>query len=374
MTAGSKTAGAITVGFEKRLGDFDLAVEFSATSGVTALFGPSGSGKSSIINALAGLLTPERGHIAVGDQCLFDSATGRNIRPWARRVGYVFQDSRLFPHLSVRTNLLYGRWFTRPAERSIELATIVELLGLSHLLDRRPATLSGGERQRVAIGRALVASPRLLLMDEPLASLDEARKLEILAAIEALRDRLDLPIVYVSHSLDEVTRLADTVVTVEAGRVTGYGPVGDMTARLDLPALVARDDAGAVLDATVASHDAHFHMTTLAFAGGELKVPGLDLAVGHKLRVTIRARDVSVARERPRSISVQNILDGQILEIGSPRGPNVDLLVQVGPSRLVARITLQAREELNLAVGDPVFLLIKSVAFGGRGHDRTRPA
>jgi molybdate transport system ATP-binding protein len=364
------SAALLDVAIEKRLGDFSLDIAFAGQPGITALFGPSGSGKSSIVNALAGLLTPDRGHIAIGEDRLFDAKARLNVRPWRRRVGYVFQDSRLFPHLSVRSNLLYGRWFTPAAERQIELAQIVELLGLASLIDRRPATLSGGERQRVAIGRALLASPRLLLMDEPLASLDEARKLEILTAIERLRDRLGLPIVYVSHALDEVTRLADTIVALDQGRVTAFGSVAEMTSRLDLPGLVARDDAGAVLDVTVAEHDTQYGMTGLSFAGGRLKVPALDLNPGARLRVAIRARDVAVALSRPTGLSVQNILAGTIAEIGRPRGSSVDLLVEVGASRLIARITMQSRDELSLEPGRSVFLLIKSLAFAGRGRDR----
>src|SRR5260221_556145 len=217
-----------------RLGRFALDVAFQSGSGLTALFGRSGSGKTSVVNIIAGLLRPERGRIVVDDTVLVDTARGVFLAKHKRRIGYVFQDARLFPHLSVRHNLLFGRWFAPRAERQETLASIVSLLGIGHLLERRPNALSGGEKQRVAIGRALLASPRLLLMDEPLASLDAERKDEILPYLERLRDETRIPIIYVSHSLAEVARLATTMVLMSEGRVDAVGTVADIMSRLDL--------------------------------------------------------------------------------------------------------------------------------------------
>src|SRR5437667_10720461 len=227
----------LEVDIEHRFGAFALDIHFRSGRGLTALFGRSGAGKTSVVNAIAGLLHPERGRIVVDGSVLLDTERGIHAPAHRRRIGYVFQEGRLFPHLTVRQNLLYGRWFTPAAERSGRLDDIVALLGIEALLGRRPALLSGGEKQRVAIGRALLASPRLLLMDEPLASLDEARKSEVLPYIETLRDEKRIPIVYVSHSLAEVARLATTLVLVADGRVAAAGPVAEIMSRLDLQPL-----------------------------------------------------------------------------------------------------------------------------------------
>jgi molybdate transport system ATP-binding protein len=353
---------------EKRLGDFHLKSAFQAPDGITALFGVSGAGKTTLINMLAGLVSPERGRITVQGTVLFDSDQHINIRPWRRRIGYIFQDGRLFPHLTVRQNLLYGRRFNArpPAEtRLIEMSDVTALLGIDHLLDRQPATLSGGEQQRVAIGRAVLASPTMLLMDEPLAALDAGRQDDIMSMIEQLRDQLRLPIVYVSHSLNEIARLADTIVVLSEGRVLASGGVTEVTSRLDVVPLALRDDGGAIITARVEAHDPRYRLTTLGFAGGSLRIPKINRAIGRNIRIVLRARDVAVALVRPQSISVQNILQGVVVEIGEARGPSVDLAVAVGSTRLIARITAQAADDLALAPGMPVFLLIKSVAFAG---------
>src|SRR5690606_29489116 len=273
-------------------------------AGITALFGRSGAGKTSLVNVLAGLLRPQRGRIVLRGQTLFDSQRGIDLAPERRRLGYVFQEGRLFPHLSVRHNLLYGYRRAPAAERSIGLDRVVGLLGLEGLLERRPGTLSGGEKQRVALGRALLANPRLLLMDEPLAALDQPRKEEILPFIEQLKAELDLPVVYVSHSMPEILRLADTLVLMSNGRIEAVGPLEELTARLDLRPLTGRYEAGAVVSATVAGQDKMFGLTELRFSGGRLKVPHLNLPLGQTLRVRIRARDVSIALTPPLDISV----------------------------------------------------------------------
>ncbi len=355
----------IEVDVRRRFGSFALDVSFaSAESGVIALFGRSGAGKTSIVNLIAGLERPDEGHIVVAGRTLFDSRSGIDVPPERRRLGYVFQDSRLFPHLSVRSNLRYG--MRRGEDGCVTFDRVVGLLGLEQLLDRRPQLLSGGEAQRVAIGRALLACPKLLLMDEPLASLDAARKDEILNFIERLRDDLSLPIVYVSHIMDEVVRLADEMVVLSDGRVAAVGPVEDMTSRLDLRPLTGRHEAGAVLATRIEAHDDTFDLTYLTFPGGRLSVSRLALPLGVDIRVRVRARDVSLALEPPRRSSVLNVFRGTIVDIGAEPGSLVDVLLDVGVPEhktiLWARITRKSVQELGLAPGTKAFALVKTVA------------
>jgi molybdate transport system ATP-binding protein len=353
----------LEVRVERQLGAFRLDAQFAAGAGITALFGRSGAGKTSLVNALAGLITPDAGRISLDGTPLYDSGAGINLPPQRRRIGYVFQDGRLFPHLTVRRNLLYGGWFRRAAADAPRLDEVVALLGLDGLLARRPGDLSGGEKQRVAIGRALLASPRLLLMDEPLASLDAERKSEILPYIERLRRDAGLPIVYVSHAIDEVARLADAVAVMSEGRIAAFGPVEEVMSRLDLRPMTGRYEAGSVITATVASHDVVYGLTELRFAGGALIVPGTDLPLGGTVRVRVRDRDVSVARRRPEAISVQNVLAGRVAAIGGGEGPMVELQLDVGGTILTSRITRRSLHALDLAVGQDVFALIKSISF-----------
>src|SRR5216684_5016768 len=281
----------LEVAVTHRFGGFVLDAAFESAGGLTALFGRSGAGKTSLISAIAGLLRPERGQIIVDGEVLTDTERGIFVPARRRRIGYVFQEGRLFPHLSVRQNLLYGRWFAPKGGRAGEVDQVVELLGIAALLDRRPANLSGGEKQRVAIGRALLARPRLLVMDEPLASLDEARKTEILPYIERLRDEVRIPIVYVSHSIAEITRLADTIVLLSEGKAIAVGAVEEVMGRIDLRPQTGRYEAGSVIDTTVVAYDAKYALTTLRFDGGELIVPNVEALAGERVRVRIRARD-----------------------------------------------------------------------------------
>jgi molybdate transport system ATP-binding protein len=354
----------IDVEVEKRLGAFAVEARFSAPgSGITALFGRSGSGKTSIVNMLAGLLRPDRGRIAVEGELLFSSTDRIDLPPERRRLGYVFQEGRLFPHYSVRGNLTYG---AGRGGAAIDFDAVVALLGLGALLERRPGDLSGGEKQRIAIGRALLAAPRLLLMDEPLASLDAPRKAEILPFIERLRDELRIPIIYVSHAMDEIIRLADTLVLLADGKVAAVGTVEDLTSRLDLRPLTGRDEAGSVIRAAVAGHDVTFGLSELAFPGGRLRVSRLSLPLGTPVRVRVRARDVALATTRPAGISIRNIVAARVVEIALDRGPLVDVRLDIGrpqqPVALWARITRRAAQELNLAPGGEVFALLKTVA------------
>lgn len=352
----------IEVDVERRLGAFQLDAAFSSEAAVTALFGRSGSGKSSVLDLVAGLLRPDAGRIVVGDRALFDSAAAVDIAPEKRRVGYVFQEGLLLPHLSVRQNLIYGRFFTPPAERWADFDRIVALLDLAPLLERRPHHLSGGEKQRVAIGRALLASPRLLLMDEPLASLDAGRRGEILYYIERLRDEVGVPILYVSHEIEEVVRLAGHMVLLSDGAVAASGPVHDLMGRIDLRRLIGRYEGGAVIEAKVVAQDLGSGLARLAFPGGELLVPDVDALVGETLRIRVRARDVSIALERPRDISVLNCLQGRIAEIGAEPGANVDVRVDVAGTPIISRITRHSAERLRLVPGQEVWALVKAVS------------
>jgi molybdate transport system ATP-binding protein len=302
----------------------------------------------------------------VEGRTLFDSDRGIDLAPERRRVGVVFQDALLFPHLSVRANLAYGERLTPAGERFIDHGRIVSLLGLAALLDRRPGTLSGGEKQRVAIGRTLLASPRVLLMDEPLASLDAPRKAEILRYVELLRDELRLPIVYVSHAVEEVTRLADRLVLVSDGRTVAQGDVAEVLGRADLKPLTGRFEAGAVIDARVARHDERYELTVLAFDGGELVVPNVDALVGEPVRARVRSRDVALALEIPRDTSFQNILAATVESMGDEFGAIVDVSLRVGATPLAARITRRSAERLALAPGKPVYALVKAIAIDRR--------
>jgi len=357
----------IEVDVGKRLGEFELAAQFTApATGITALFGRSGAGKTTLVNAVAGLIRPDRGRIAIEGEVLFSAADGIDCRPQRRRLGYVFQDSRLFPHYSVRGNLGYGMPPGAPRDPALSFDTVVELLRLAPLLRRRPHHLSGGEKQRVAIGRALLADPRLLLMDEPLASLDLAHRAEILPFIEELRDRLRIPIVYVSHAMEEVVRLADTLVLMSEGRVAAVGTVEDLTSQLDLRPLTGRFDAGAVIRASVAGNDLVFGLTELAFPGGRLRVPHLGLPLGTPVRARIRARDVALALERPQGLSILNVFAGRVVEVATDQGPMVDVRLDIGksdrPVALWARVTRRSAYDLRLEVGKSIHALVKSVA------------
>ena len=359
-----------------RQGAFTLDARFRTEGGVTALFGRSGSGKTTLVNAIGGLIRPDRGRIAVEGTILIDTASGLFVPRHRRRIGTVFQEGRLFPHLTVRQNLLFGRVFTpRPRKGADGMAfeDVVDLLGIRHLLARRPGGLSGGEKQRVAIGRALLARPRLLLMDEPLASLDEARKVEILPVLERLRDEAGIPIVYVSHALSEVARLATDIVVMDNGRIAAAGPAHEVLGgQLGTAPLVGDREGGALLDGQVAGHDARFGLTTLATAAGELTVPGLDRPLGAAVRALVRARDVMLSLTRPHGISALNILPGTVVELGGGEGAWIEVRLRCGDgAHLLARVTRRSVEELALASGRPVFAVIKSVSFdGGRSPDQ----
>ncbi|QFR32981.1 molybdenum ABC transporter ATP-binding protein [Ancylobacter sp. TS-1] len=353
-----------------RPGGFVLEATFQAPgAGVTALFGRSGAGKTTIIQALAGVVRPDAGRIVVDGEVFFDAARGIDLPIEARRTGYVFQDARLFPHLSVERNLRYGERRTRVTERRIDFGAVVDLLGIGHLLARRPHTLSGGERQRVAIGRALLAQPRLLLMDEPLAALDAARKAEILPYIDRLRDAMGLPVLYVSHSIDEVLRLSDRIVVLHEGRQVAAGTVGEVMARPEVVPVVGRFDIGSVLDCVVAGHDGGYALSDLAFAGGTLRVPQVALPVGAPVRARVRARDVALALAKPEGVSVSNLFPAVVEEVRLQEGPYADVALALSEGRLSSMVTRESVERLGLRPGLSVWAMVKSVAVDSRGAD-----
>jgi molybdate transport system ATP-binding protein len=354
-------SGKIHISLMLQLENFKLDATFSAPdTGVTALFGPSGSGKTTLLRCIAGL---ERatGTLHVNGETWQDATTF--VATHKRPLGYVFQEASLFPHLSVRANLEYGYKRIAATERKVQLEQVVEWLGLSHLIERRdPILLSGGERQRVAIARALLTSPRILLMDEPLSALDTNSKLEILPYLERLHRELKIPVLYVSHALDEVARLADHLVLLEQGRVIASGALHDTLARLDLPT-AHFDDAGAVIEAAVAQHDESYHLTRVDFSGGNLWVGKVNQPQGSQVRARVLARDVSIATQQPHGSSITNILHARIVEIRDEGTDKVMVRMQVGESSvLLSRITRRSRDVLALAVGMEVFAQVKSVA------------
>lgn len=361
---------SLSVDVRHQLGSFELEASFESSGSLTALFGPSGSGKSTLVNLIAGLMRPDHGRVTFGGQTLVD--TGRRIflPSHKRRIGYVFQDARLFPHLTVRQNLAYGRFFAPAAERYADFERVVDLLGIAPLLGRRPALLSGGEKQRVAIGRALIASPRLILMDEPLASLDDARKTEILPYVERLRDDTKIPIVYVSHSLAEVTRLATDVVVLSAGRVVAAGPAVAVLSGLDLLPDEERDEAGTLLVFEVRGHEDEFGLTLLGSRAGEWRVPRLDAPVGGIVRARVRARDVMVATQEPLGISALNVLPGTVAEVAAGQRSDALVAIDCRGERILARVTRRSLAALDLAPGRPVFAVVKALAFDRAGTAR----
>lgn len=342
---------------------FRLQVQLDVpATGVTAVFGPSGSGKTTLLRCLSGLERSDSGFMRLGDEVWQDESQGLYTPVTRRAVGYVFQEPRLFPHLSVRSNLRYGLERTPPAERRLTVLRVVEILDLARLLDRRPHTLSGGEKQRVAIGRALLTSPRLLLLDEPLTGLDPPRKWEILAFITRVRRELDVPIVYVSHVVSEIVQLADRVVLLRDGRVVTVGTLNQVFASPGFSEMSETHQVGAVIEARVAGHEPEFDLTRLAFNHQTLYVPLQPLDIGTRLRVHVHSRDVAVALGPPGTpISVLNVLEATVVAIRDGSGASVDVTLDVGEV-LIARITRKSLVTLRLTPGQRVWAYIKAVA------------
>jgi len=347
---------SLEVFLQQRLGAFELDIAFTTKGQVTALFGPSGAGKSSVVAAIAGLSKPRQGRIVVGERVVFEA--GKTfISPEQRQIAVVFQDARLFPHMDVEANLRFG-W--RRAARKADAGTIehvIALLGLEKILKRRPRGLSGGEKSRVALGRALLASPDMLLLDEPLAALDQARREEILPYLEKLARETKLPLLYVSHQVDEVARLADEIVVLENGRVKAQGPVFEMLT--DVNAVTGVPPLGAVFDALVSEHQSD-GLSRLSFDGGALFVPRLAQAAGAKLRVRLRAEDIMLALSEPSGISANNVLGCTVRDIRS-FGDHADVQLLCGSTRLVSRITEASRVRLKLEIGMKLYGVVKAV-------------
>lgn len=357
----------LRVSLLKRRPEFTLAASFAApTPGVIALFGRSGSGKTTLVDLIAGLLPPDEGEIQLAGTVLTDTRARVAVAPERRRIGYVFQDSRLFPHLTAAGNLRYGQKRARSVPHSIRFEEVVELLGLASLLHRRPHELSGGERQRVALGRALLSQPQLLLLDEPLASLDVARREEVLPYLETLRDWLSIPMVYVSHQFEEALRLATYIVLLEEGRVLAAGPVAEISLRPELRSILAPELVGAVLDGLVTGIDAAGGTAELAIGSGKLRVSLRDVPLGARVRVQLLARDIILAIQPVEGLSVRNALVGTVTDITPETDTSVLVRVDVGGPIVLARITEAARAALRLAPGDAVWALVKAVST--RGH------
>lgn len=352
--------GSIHANFRLQRSGFSLDVDLSIpASGVTVLFGPSGCGKTTILRCLAGLERPAGGLLE------FQGEVWQKDKIWLpahrRPVGVVFQQPHLFTHLSVRGNLEYG-WKRLPKNEQKDLSPVIELLGISHLLERKPDRLSGGEAQRVGIARALALSPQILLMDEPLSALDTARKREILPYLERLRDEAGIPIVYVTHSPDEVSRLADHLVILRDGRVVATGPLRDLQARLDLPRTVG-DEVGVVLDAIVGEVDKKWDLARSDFSGGSLWARDHGIGVGHRTRIKVLARDVSLSVAPPARSSIQNILAGTVEALGDDEHPGLVLVrVDLGGSVILARLTRRAVHEMEIQPDQQVWVQVKTVA------------
>jgi molybdate transport system ATP-binding protein len=356
----------LTVSVRKQQGSFTLNAQFeSPTPGVVALFGRSGSGKSTLINVIAGLLQADAGRVALNDTVLLETGRKIDVPAERRRIGYVFQDARLFPHLNVAANLNYAR--TRAVGSVfVSRERVVDLLGLAPLLQRRTQQLSGGERQRVAIGRALLTQPQMLLLDEPLASLDSARREEVLPYLELLRDQLALPMVYVSHDFDEVLRLATYLVLMEGGQTVAQGGIAKMSLNPALRAIIGADDVGAVIDGIVAGNDSTSGLTRVRVGAGELNVKLAEYAEGQALRVQLLARDIIVATQAPQGLSVRNNLQGVITAVKADEDDSDLIDIDIGGAVIMARVTRAATRELGLAAGLKVWALVKAVSL--RGH------
>jgi len=343
--------------------DIDLRLP---ARGVSAIFGPSGSGKTTLLRAVAGLERQAVGRVVIDGEVWQDSAAGRFVPTHRRPLGMVFQDGALFPHLSVADNLAFGRRHVsgRAAGGTADTAAVIDLLGLGALLGRRPDSLSGGEQQRVAIARALLAEPRLLLMDEPLAALDEARKAEFLPWLEKLHDQLEIPVLYVSHSLPEVARLADHLILLDDGRSIADGPLSALLARLDLP-LSHGEEAFVVVTATVGAYDSEYALARLDFAGDgqhSLWAPSPPRTTGAPVRVRIQARDVSLANEVPQASSILNTLAATVAGIERQAPGRALAQLRIGETTLLARLTQKSVDHLGIAAGRPVYAQVKSVA------------
>ena len=360
----------LSVEIKKALETLTLDVKFEVNAGtVTALFGKSGAGKTTTVHSIAGLIKPDDGEITLNNKVLFNHNLRTNLPVYSRKIGFVFQGARLFPHMTVNKNLLFGLPRPNKIHKKITLDMVTKLLDLSSLLDRRPQTLSGGERQRVSIGRALLSQPELLLMDEPLSSIDLHLRAEILPFIQKIVAEVQIPVIYVTHSIEEAIYLADNMVLISEGQILQEGSVEAVMNRLDLYPVTGRYDSGTVISAQFLNYDKDFDIGELKFPGGLLKVPGLNGKIGDNFRAHVKARDVSVSLKKPKDVSILNLFNGKIIDIRIDNSPQVDILIDIGIP-LIARITRKSLSELQLTKGTKLFTMVKAVAIDKKsiGH------
>ena len=338
-----------------------MNVDFAfPASGVTGLFGPSGSGKTTLLRCAAGLSRASGGFMEFNGETWQDDNNNFFIPAHQRRIGYVFQDARLFWHLNVKNNIEFGYNRIPEGERILKPDEVVEWLSLGHLLDRYPERLSGGEKQRVAMARAILTNPKLMLFDEPLASLDDDGKREIMRFLEVLHEKLSIPSIYVTHSIGEIQRLADYLALIKDGAIYAHGPLNEVITNLNLP-LAGMKETGSVLESTVLRHDEQYHLTELGFAGGVIMAPKIERPIGSHVRVKIPARDVSLALQYPRQTSVLNIFEGSVVEIASHDPAYMMVSVKIGGnSILLSRVTKKSAESLDLKPGRLVVAMVKS--------------
>jgi len=348
----------LSIRVTKSLSDFTLDVAVDCPYPVTAVFGPSGAGKTTLLNLVAGLLRPDRGEIRIDGECLFSTEEKIDLPPERRRIGYVFQDDLLFPHLTVMHNLRYGYGLLSPGQRRFNVAQVVDLLELQPLLDRRPGRLSGGERQRVALGRAILTSPRLLLMDEPLASLDQGLKDRIIPYLRHIRSDLRIPMLYVSHSVAEILGLTGQVIVLKRGHVVASGDFFNVAHLPDVLPLVEAHGFENVLPVDLLSNDADRGVSRVRHRGQELLAPYCARPPGRRIFIGIRANDIILCRNRPEGLSIRNALKGRIMEIANVGGKHL-VYVDVG-KRLAVEVTPEAVEALALKAGDFILCLIKT--------------
>ncbi|MDX1404132.1 MAG: molybdenum ABC transporter ATP-binding protein [Woeseiaceae bacterium] len=349
-----------------RVGDFDLDFDESISlEGVTAVFGPSGSGKSTLLRAISGFMAPDEGHVRCGTQTWFDNAANIDMPPHRRNVGFMFQHTCLFPHLDVDGNFEYAIKRRRPHSTPIERADVISALDLQSLLRRRVGSLSGGERQRVALGRTLLSSPRLLLLDEPLAALDRERKAEIIPYLQSLPRNFDVPAIYVSHDVDEIVQLADRALVMASGRAPLHGSIADAVDWLDLQGSTDRYDAGVLVEGRITGHHSRLRVSYVDLGGDKLTMPLVDgVPPGQLIRLRVRSRDVAIATHEPRGLSIRNVFPGRVVAVtGDDNHGFVEVTVETRGAKLRARITRAAAEDLRLEDGMQVFALIKSVTF-----------
>jgi molybdate transport system ATP-binding protein len=357
----------LTLDVTRRFDDFHLRIKqvFSG-EGITALFGPSGCGKSTLLRIIAGHDTRSAGNVLFGQTRW--QGDGQCVSAWQRGIGFVFQEPRLFPHLNVAGNLAYAEKRSSNIKSDITRDKVVAALDLGPLLNRRVTALSGGEKQRVAIGRALLTKPSLMLMDEPLSALDVKRRAAILPLIRSLPETFGLPVIYVTHAIDEVAQIADRIALMEAGTIRAEGPLDAILENPDLDNLTGRFEAGVVLDAVIASHDQAFQLTTLICHGHSLTMPLVPVAIDETVRLRIRARDVALATEIPRGLSIRNILPVKIISIDAkPESAFAEVVLALGDAKLRSRITRASIAELGLQPAMTVYALVKSIAFDRRG-------